>query len=148
MQNIIRVNAEKFDPHAMTDWLAKSPEDGAIVTFIGKVRANQGVPVDLFLEHYPEMTEQVLEKIILRARARWPLNKVVIIHRIGEILANEAIVFVGVSSGHRDSAFAAAEFMMDVLKNEAPFWKKEKTAISEKWVAAKKNDVEALKKWN
>lgn len=146
MDKII-VTQDLFDVNALTSWLSTSSQDGAIATFIGKVRSEKGIPISLFLEHYPAMTEKVLTNIAQQARHRWPLNRVVIVHRVGEIKENEQIVFVGVSCGHRSEAFAAVEFIMDVLKNEAPFWKKEITACSNKWVDAKKTDKEALKKW-
>ncbi|WVD67242.1 molybdopterin synthase catalytic subunit MoaE [Orbus sturtevantii] len=135
----------KFERHYQ--WLSQSPEDGAIVTFTGKVRSLSNEVSSLYLEHYQGMTENVLYKIIDKARARWQLNRIVVIHRIGKIVANENIVYVGVSSAHRKDSFAAAEFIMDVLKNEAPFWKKEQTLSGDNWVEAKKSDKSALKKW-
>ncbi|QIQ21780.1 molybdopterin synthase catalytic subunit MoaE [Zophobihabitans entericus] len=145
--NRIVVNCEPFDVNELYQWLSSCPQDGAIVTFTGKVRKLESETISLFLEHYAGMTEAVLEKIIQQARARWSLNRVVVIHRIGEIQANESIVFVGVSSAHRTDSFAAAEFIMDVLKTEAPFWKREKTPTGESWVEAKNSDQESLKKW-
>ncbi|MDF7668040.1 molybdopterin synthase catalytic subunit MoaE [Orbaceae bacterium ESL0727] len=143
----IQVTDHPFDVDALTKWLSSSPQDGAIVTFIGKVRSLTDEPISLYLEHYAGMTEAVLNKITQQARNRWALNRIVVIHRVGNIDTNEQIVFVGVSSAHRSNAFAAAEFIMDVLKNEAPFWKKERTSEGDKWVDAKPTDVMALKKW-
>ncbi|GAA5110879.1 molybdopterin synthase catalytic subunit MoaE [Orbus sasakiae] len=146
-KSIIIVDGLSIDIDKYYQWLSQSAEDGAIVSFTGKVRSVANQTSALYLEHYQGMTEAVLQKIIDAARHRWSLNRVVIIHRVGEILANDNIVYVGVSSTHRKDSFAAAEFIMDVLKNEAPFWKKEKTVHSDSWVEAKKSDKDALKKW-
>ncbi len=99
------------------------------MTFTGKVRNhNLGDSVSaLTLEHYPGMTEKALAEIVDEARGRWPLQRVTVIHRIGELWPGEEIVFVGVTSAHRGSAFAAREFIMDYLKTRAPFWKREAT---------------------
>lgn len=146
-KNIVIVSQEQININEHYLWLSESADDGAIVSFTGKVRSLANEVSSLYLEHYQGMTENVLDKIIAQARSRWLLNRVVVIHRIGEMFANENIVYVGVSSAHRKDSFAAAEFIMDVLKNEAPFWKKEKTATSDNWVEAKKSDKDALKKW-
>ena len=146
--DIIKVNEESIDNNQLINWLSALPQDGAIVTFMGKVRCSGEQTLSLYLEHYAEMTEKVLANIIANARKRWQLSRVVVIHRVGEINANEQIVFIGVSSAHRADSFAAAEFIMDILKNEAPFWKKERTIDGDSWVEAKKTDVDALKKWN
>lgn len=145
--NIIQVTEQPFNINELTDWLSASPQDGAIVTFIGKVRSLETETLSLFLEHYVGMTEKVLGNIVSQARERWPLNRVVVIHRVGEIDTNDKIVFVGVSSAHRTASFSATEFIMDILKNEAPFWKKERTPNGESWIESKKSDKESLKKW-
>ncbi|WP_086336542.1 molybdopterin synthase catalytic subunit MoaE [Gilliamella apicola] len=146
--DIIKVNEESIDNNQLINWLSALPQDGAIVTFMGKVRCSGEQTLSLYLEHYAGMTEKVLANIIANVRKRWQLSRVAVIHRIGEINVNEQIVFVGVSSAHRADSFAAAEFIMDILKNEAPLWKKERTINSDKWVEAKKTDIDALKKWN
>ncbi len=122
--------------------LAERDEDGAVVTFTGKVRNhNLGDSVKaLTLEHYPGMTEKSLAEIVELARERWPLGRVTVIHRIGEMWPGEEIVFVGVTSAHRGSAFAAGEFIMDYLKTRAPFWKREATPDGERWVDARDSD--------
>ncbi|OTQ55243.1 molybdopterin synthase catalytic subunit MoaE [Gilliamella apis] len=145
--NIIEVNQSYIDINSLITWLYELPQDGAVVTFIGKVRSSENQVISLTLEHYPQMTEKVLKNIIHQARDRWSINRVALVHRVGKINVNESIVFVGVSSAHRSDAFAATEFIMDVLKNEAPFWKKEQTGNGENWVEAKQSDVNALKKW-
>ena len=124
-------------------------KDGAVVTFVGLVRDyNQGNQVTgLTLEHYPGMTEKALVEIVDKAKARWQLGRVRIIHRVGELHLSDQIVFVGVSSQHRVEAFEACQFIMDYLKNDAPFWKKEATTEGSRWVEAENKDVEAQKKW-
>lgn len=121
---------------------------GAVVTFTGLVRElAEAELLSMTLEHYPGMTEQALTQIATEAQQRWQLGAVTIIHRVGTLLPNEQIVFVGVASAHRAAGFAAAEFIMDYLKNRAPFWKKEHTSSGEYWVTAKVSDQAALKRW-
>lgn len=124
--------------------------DGAVVTFVGLVRDyNQGNHVQgLTLEHYPGMTEKALEDIVLNARAKWPLGKVRVIHRVGQLNLSDQIVFVGVTSKHREAAFEAAQFIMDFLKNRAPFWKKENTDLGTRWVEAEVKDEIAQQRWD
>ncbi|HKS34996.1 MAG TPA: molybdopterin synthase catalytic subunit MoaE, partial [Enterobacteriaceae bacterium] len=114
----IRVGQARFSVGEEYPWLAERDEDGAVVTFTGKVRNhNLGDSVKaLTLEHYPGMTEKTLAEIVEEARRRWPLGRVSVIHRIGELWPGEEIVFVGVTSAHRSSAFEAGEFIMDYLK--------------------------------
>lgn len=123
--------------------------DGAVVTFTGRVRnKNDGQHVSgLTLEHYAGMTEKSLEKIINEAQIRWKIGRVSVIHRIGKLAVGEQIVFVGVTSMHRQDAFAAAEFIMDFLKVQAPFWKKELTEQGEKWLDAKQSDNQQVQQW-
>ena len=144
---LIKIDDESINTNEIISWLSELPQDGAVVTFIGKVRCTEKKTIGLYLEHYAGMTEKVLSNIIVQARQRWQLSRIAVIHRVGNIKTNEKIVFVGVSSAHRSDAFAAAEFIMDILKNEAPFWKKENTIDGNNWVEAKKSDVDALKKW-
>ena len=145
--DIIKIDDESINTNDIISWLSELPQDGAVVTFIGKVRCTEKKTIGLYLEHYAGMTEKVLSNIVVQARQRWQLSRIAVIHRVGDIKTNEKIVFVGVSSAHRSDAFAAAEFIMDILKNEAPFWKKENTNDGNNWVEAKKSDVDALKKW-
>ncbi|WP_199609631.1 molybdopterin synthase catalytic subunit MoaE [Flocculibacter collagenilyticus] len=123
--------------------------DGAVVCFVGLVRDfNQGNRVEsLLIEHYPAMTEKALSEIVLTAKKKWSLGKVKVIHRFGELALGEQIVFVGVTSQHRESAFEANQFIMDYLKNRAPFWKKELTSHGERWVDAEAKDKQAELKW-
>lgn len=128
--------------------LSASAAHGAVVTFTGLVREMAGADLThLTLEHYPGMTEAALQEIAEQAQRRWPLGKIIIVHRVGPLALNEPIVFVGVASGHRKEAFAAAEFLMDYLKTRAPFWKKEHTRHGEQWVAAKESDQQAAQRW-
>jgi molybdopterin synthase catalytic subunit len=123
--------------------------DGAVVTFTGRLRnKNEGKDVtSLTLEHYPGMTEKSLAKIINTAKERWRLGRVKVIHRVGELFIGDQIVFVGVTSKHRQDAFAANEFIMDYLKVQAPFWKKENTNQGEHWLDAKTSDENKAAKW-
>jgi len=127
--------------------------DGAVVTFTGRVRNNNNgnLVTGLTLEHYPGMTEKSLAKIIGQAKERWNIGRVKVIHRIGELSIGDQIVFVGVTSKHRQDAFAANEFIMDYLKVSAPFWKKERINdngnICENWLAAKSSDNDKAEDW-
>ena len=126
-----------------------APEIGAIVTFVGLVRdfGDESLVKGMYLEHYPGMTERVLQEIIDEAKNRWPVKDVRIIHRVGNLSAADQIVFVGVNSKHREAAFAACEFLMDFLKTRAPFWKKEITDQGEYWVEAKDVDTQRADRW-
>lgn len=146
----VRVQREAFDVGRLIDSLqANDPGVGAVVNFVGYVRdINQGETVTgLFLEHYPGMTERSLQNIIDNARARWPLRAVEIVHRIGPLSTGEPIVFVGVSSPHRQAAFEACAFIMDYLKTDAPFWKREDVACGARWVDARDSDRSAVARW-
>ena len=146
----IRVQHDDFSSQQETDWLrANAADAGAVVTFSGLVRGQEnGRDIRaLVLEHYPGMTEKSLQAIVDEAATRWPLLGVVIIHRIGELLPGEQIVFVGISSAHRAAAFAACDFLMDYLKTRAPFWKKCLFIEGGHWIAAKESDEEASKRW-
>ncbi|WP_435037160.1 molybdopterin synthase catalytic subunit MoaE [Pseudomonas neuropathica] len=147
----IRVQYKSFDVGQLTaDLHARNPRVGAVVNFIGYVRdLNIGQSVnELFLEHYPGMTEKALEQIAEEARERWPLLGVEIVHRVGALSVSEPIVFVGVSSKHRHMAFEACAFIMDVLKTRAPFWKRETTPEGSRWVEGRKSDRDAALRWS
>ena len=118
---------------------------GAVASFVGLVRG--GEILAMTLEHYPGMTEKALAEIVAEARRRWALLGVRVIHRVGRLLPGERIVFVAVSSSHRHDAFAACEFIMDYLKTQAPFWKREDTASGGRWVDARESDDAALARW-
>lgn len=121
---------------------------GAIVSFVGIVRDLLDTNLlKLHLEHYPQMTEKSLKNIITKVRKKWDLGAVTIIHRVGDLGVNENIVLVIVSSPHRGDSFAACEFIMDYLKTNAPFWKKEITSQGENWVQSRESDIEKLKQY-
>ncbi|NUO88052.1 MAG: molybdopterin synthase catalytic subunit MoaE [Cupriavidus sp.] len=146
----VRVQREDFDLGAEVAALrADNPQVGAVASFIGTVRdVSEGSAVSAMeLEHYPGMTEKALAQIEAAARARWELLGVTIIHRVGPLLPLDQIVLVAVASKHRGNAFAACEFIMDYLKSEAPFWKKEETPEGARWVDARVTDEDALKRW-
>ncbi|SEK86964.1 molybdopterin synthase subunit MoaE [Colwellia chukchiensis] len=147
---MIFVQSEDFVVADEYQRLASDNQDGAIVTFVGKVRDfNEGLGIQgLSLEHYPGMTEKVLNDIEAQARQHWPLNKVTIIHRFGDLSLGEQIVFIGVTSPHRKAAFAACEFLIDFLKTRAPFWKKERTNAGSKWLDAKASDDDHAQQWS
>jgi len=146
----VRVQAEDFDAGAEIGKLRLARADtGAIAAFIGQVRdLNDGADVStMTLEHYPGMTEKSLEAIIGQAKNRWDIYDALIVHRIGELKPTDQIVLVVVSGAHRKEAFSACEFIMDYLKTEAPFWKKERTPAGERWVDAKSADDDARDRW-
>ena len=147
----IRIQTEDFDLTSEVAQLrAGDPKIGAVVTFVGTVRdMNDGSGVtEMELEHYPGMTEKSLEEILEQARARWQILDVLVIHRIGALKPLDQIVLVAVTSAHRGEAFAACEFVMDYLKTQAPFWKKEQTLQGARWVDARTTDDQALTKWD
>ena len=146
-----RVQTDAFYVNAEIERLrAANPRIGAIACFIGVVRdLNEGVAVgSMTLEHYPGMTEKALEGIIEQACKRWNLYDVLVIHRVGELQPTDPIVLVIVTSAHRGEAFAACEFVMDYLKTEAPFWKKETTPAGTRWVDARDSDDAARGRWD
>jgi molybdopterin synthase catalytic subunit len=146
---IIRVQTEDFDIAAVNrELLAGRSDVGAIASFIGLVRDLDGDPLrQMTLEHYPGMTENALQAIAAKARQRWQIIDVGIIHRVGALEPADQIVLVSVLSAHRGDAFAACEFIMDYLKTEAPFWKKEVSEQGVKWVESRDSDQQALDKW-
>jgi len=146
----VRVQEHDFDLSTEVAQLrAAQPGVGAIVSFVGTVRdLNEGASVaEMELEHYPGMTEQSIQTIIEQARARWDIFGALVIHRVGPLKPMEQIVLVAVTSAHRGEAFAACEFIIDYLKTEAPFWKKEQTPEGGRWVDARVSDDVALQKW-
>jgi molybdopterin synthase catalytic subunit len=138
----VSVQAADFDAGAEMRALSCDPRVGAVASFIGVVRE-----VAMTLEHYPGMTEKALTGIVEQARGRWQVLGCTVIHRYGELKPTDQIVFVAVASAHRADAFAACEFIMDFLKTQAPFWKKEDTAQGPRWVEARASDDEAAERW-
>lgn len=146
----VSVQLEDFDLATEYAHLAQGSAAGAVVTFVGKVRdMNLGDKViGLSLEHYPGMTEKSLSEICDQAQIRWPLLGVRVIHRVGDLALGDQIVLVGVSSAHRSAAFEACEFIMDFLKTNAPFWKKERTTEQTRWVESRESDNKAAQRWH
>ncbi|BBA42372.1 MULTISPECIES: molybdenum cofactor biosynthesis protein MoaE [Burkholderia] len=146
----VRIQTEDFDLNVEVAALrARNPKIGALACFVGTVRdLNEGDSVAaMALEHYPGMTEKALEKIAAEAGRRWPGIDVAIVHRVGTLLPLDQIVMVATVASHRGDAFASCEFVMDYLKTEAPFWKKETTPDGERWVDARSTDDAALARW-
>jgi molybdopterin synthase catalytic subunit len=146
----VRVQEADFDVGVELDALTRGRHDvGAVASFVGLVRdANDGSAVrGMTLEHYPGMTEKALEDICAQAHSRWELIDTLVIHRVGPLVPGDRIVLVGVASAHRGAAFAACEFIMDFLKTQAPFWKKEETPEGGKWVDARDSDGRAAERW-
>jgi molybdopterin synthase catalytic subunit len=146
----ISIQNEDFDLTTEISRLrAANPQVGAIVSFVGTVRdMNDGSSVtQMELEHYPGMTEKALDQIVQQAKTRWDFFDALVIHRVGPLQPQEQIVLVAVTAAHRGEAFAACEFIMDYLKTQAPFWKKEQTAEGARWVDARVTDERAMAKW-
>jgi molybdopterin synthase catalytic subunit len=146
----VRVQTEDFDVGVEIARLrAADPRVGAVASFVGVVRdVNDGSDVSrLTLEHYPGMTEKALERIVAQAHQRWDIFDVLVVHRVGTLAPTDQIVLVVVTSAHRGEAFAACEFVMDYLKTQAPFWKKEQTPEGGRWVEARESDDAAAQRW-
>ncbi|MDB5776969.1 MAG: moaE [Herbaspirillum sp.] len=146
----VRIQTADFDLSTEIAQLrASRPQVGAVASFVGVVRdLNDGSAVtQMELEHYPGMTEKSLQQIVEQAQERWALIDALVIHRIGPLQPLDQIVLVAVAAAHRGEAFAACEFIMDYLKTEAPFWKKEQTPDGARWVDARSTDTAALGKW-
>ena len=146
----IKIQNEDFDVSDEIKILHQN-NTGAIVNFIGVVRGydekNNQIINSMTLEHYPGMTESEIEKIVFESSQRWELTGVTVIHRVGKLKPSNQIVFVGVSSKHRQNAFDGCNFIMDWLKTKAPFWKIEENNNKKNWVSFNENDNQALKKW-
>jgi molybdopterin synthase catalytic subunit len=144
----VRVQTGDFDVGVESRAL-QAETVGGIALFVGTVRglsSDDGVTA-MTLEHFPGMTESELERIEAEARQRWPLEDVTIIHRVGRLLPGEQIVMVAAASAHRQAAFDAAQFIMDFLKTDAPFWKAEERDGKTSWVDAKDSDDAARDRW-
>ena len=147
----IVVQSDVFDLGVEVAAISQARTDiGAIASFVGLARdMNEGSGVAaMTLEHYPGMTEKALARLVDEACARWTLLDVTVIHRVGRLLPGDPIVMVAVASSHRGEAFAACEFIMDFLKTQAPFWKKEETPEGVRWVDARASDDAAAARWD
>jgi molybdopterin synthase catalytic subunit len=146
----VRVQREDFDVGAELAALRRGDARvGAVASFVGTVRdVNEGTGVaTMTLEHYPGMTEKSLQAIVDEAKRRFGVYRVLVIHRIGELAPTDQIVLVAVTGSHRGEAFDACRFVMDYLKTQAPFWKKEATPDGERWVEARDSDDAAAQRW-
>ncbi|EEZ32670.1 molybdopterin converting factor, subunit 2 [Brucella sp. NF 2653] len=146
----ISVRSEDFDIAAEIDRIGKNRREiGAIVTFTGLCRDEDGQLAALELEHYPGMAQAEISRMAKQAMERWPLNGLTVIHRYGLIKPGENIVLVVAASRHRHAAFEAASFLMDYMKTNAPFWKREHLAdgTAGGWVSSKEEDEESRKRW-
>lgn len=148
----MRVSIQHEDFDLSTELAALRHGDkgvGAVCAFVGTVRdVNEGAGISAMeLEHYPGMTERSIEAMIDEAARRFDIRGVRVIHRIGLLVPEDQIVLVAVTSRHRGESFQACEFLMDYLKTQAPFWKKERTAEGERWVDARESDDAALRRW-
>jgi len=145
-----RVQESDFDLSTEIAALREArPELGAVVAFIGLVRdVNAGAAVsEMTLEHYPAMTQKALDAIVEQAKQRWNIAEALVINRVGRLLPTDQIVLVAVVGAHRGPAFQACEFIMDYLKTQAPFWKKEQTPNGAHWVEARDSDEAAAQRW-
>jgi len=138
----IAVQAEDFDLSTEVIEISMNTRTGAVASFVGVVR-----DVAMTLEHYPGMTENAIKKIVEEARTRWQILDLAVIHRYGELQPGDQIVLVAIASSHRGDAFAACQFIMDYLKTQAPFWKKEHHPDGPRWVNALEADDEAAARW-
>ena len=146
----VTVQTEDFDLSTEVAGLRAGDKGvGAVAAFVGTVRdRNDGLGVSaMSLEHYPGMTEKAIEAMVDQAFSRFDIRAARVIHRVGELKPEDQIVLVAVTSAHRGQAFQACEFLMDYLKTQAPFWKKEHTPEGARWVDARTSDDEALKRW-
>jgi len=146
----VSVQPGDFDVGAELQQLrAATPQAGALVNFVGLVRdvTTDGQVSEMVIEHYPGMTEKALQQIAQQAMQRWPLLGIRLIHRVGSLTAQAQIVLVAATSLHRQAAFEACAFMMDYLKTEAPFWKKEVGDFGQHWVEARVSDEQAKQQW-
>jgi molybdopterin synthase catalytic subunit len=138
----VSIQDKDFDLGAEVREISKDSKIGAVASFVGLVR-----DVRMTLEHYPGMTESAIRKIVDEAGSRWQVMDCTVIHRYGDLEPNDQIVMVAVASAHRADAFQACEFIMDYLKTQAPFWKKEHRAGGANWVEARAVDDEAADRW-
>lgn len=150
MSDYIEVTEASLNSADALAWLKDSPEGvGALVSFTGLVRELDDASLEAMeLEHYPGMTEKALQKIVAQARERWPLKRVWVVHRVGRMTLADEVVQVAVSSAHRKAAFEAAIFIMDYLKRDAPFWKREVSDQGAVWVEQKSTDLDAANNWD
>jgi molybdopterin synthase catalytic subunit len=145
----VRLTFDPFDPGALlTEFCRDRKEVGAVATFTGLARAEEGATTSLELEAYPGFTEARIEEIAAQARVRFELDDVEIVHRVGRIGPGEPVVFVATAARHRRAAFEACDFLMDYLKSKAPFWKKEHGPDGERWIEPRPQDHADVARWD
>ena len=145
---MITLTDQPFEPGELLSAFAKGrSENGAIATFTGLARAEQGATRILELEAYPGFTEAAIGQIATEAAARFALDAFHIVHRIGKIAPGEAIVFVATAASHRRAAFEACDYLMDYLKSRAPFWKKETGPDGSRWIEPRDQDHADIARW-
>ena len=140
------IQEQDFNAGLEINKLQQNNSSGAIVSFVGSVRGNDDFQA-LEIEHYPKMTKNAILQIVNQASKRWQIIDSLVIHRIGKLAVNQQIVLVAVSSKHRGIAFSACEYIIDYLKTQAPFWKKEYSKQGSHWVASRDSDLQAKSKW-
>ena len=140
------IQEQDFNAGLEINKLQQNNSSGAIVSFVGSVRGNDDFQA-LEIEHYPKMTKNAILQIVDQASKRWQIIDSIVIHRIGKLAINQQIVLVAVSSKHRGIAFSACEYIIDYLKTQAPFWKKEYSKQGSHWVASRDSDLQAKSKW-
>jgi molybdopterin synthase catalytic subunit len=147
----VKIQQQDFDPATALHQLAMQRSDtGALVNFVGLVRdvnLNDTVRT-LTLQHYPGMTERIIEELIAQAKQRWDIFDALVIHRVGCLKPQDRIVMVAVTGAHRGAAFQACEFLIDHLKTQAPFWKKEQTGDTSRWLDTRQSDLDAVAQWH
>jgi molybdopterin synthase catalytic subunit len=146
MRSRIVIQKIPFDLNAEVAALAAGGAVGAVASFTGHVRAEDGL-TSLTLEHYPGMTEAEIARMAADAAARWPLTGITVIHRVGDLKPGDAILLVAAASGHRADAFLACKFLMDYLKTRAPFWKQETRHGQTRWMESRASDDAAMGRW-
>ena len=145
----IEICAQPFDPDsAGAAFRRANAHAGAIVTFLGQVRNEDGAVSALTLEHYDGLTQIEISKIASEAAARWSVDAIMIRHRVGDMAPGEPIVLVAAAAPHRRNAFETADFLMDYLKSAAPFWKKETRGRDEQWIEPRAQDLADRARWN
>ncbi len=144
----IRVADTRFDPMAELGWFDRiTGGDGAIVTFLGKVRPEGGSVQSLHLDHHPEWTERSMRRIADAAARHWALGSLLVIHRVGDIAPDEAIILVAVAARHRREAFEACDFVVDHMKSRALLWKRETGPSGSRWIDPRTSDIDDIARW-
>lgn len=146
---MIRVQQEPFDAgEELALFTRRQNGAGAVVSFLGLVRSESGEVSELWLQHYPGFTERALTAILENALRRFDIADALVIHRYGALQAGDPIVFVAAAAGHRRPAFEAADFLMDRLKTDAPFWKQERGDFGQRWIEPRASDHEDAQRWD